>query len=281
MRYFRHTLTHILVGAATDDVIGHAIVPSESSMNGVQGQVHVQATAVSDVHRAHMYGCDGWLIPVDDPDTVDAIDDIWDRYVEKDGVLQSGAISLDTAGVDAVAFDEPGIPQADGIAGVESMSKSNRFFRRRKMISFQSNARGFLDGTPDVFLPGDVFDVRVKRKMTADTFSIVAMGLGGPGFTNVTTTRPSSPTETQWLQIKYMEVVLEQAWMDLVGLTEVGAETPYEEATALIADMLEPTIVEDTAAAFSNTPYEVFSQFTWDLTVPGRRDMSKALTGAS
>lgn len=281
MRYFRHTLQHNVVGANTDSSIGHAVVPSEGRMNGVVGQVHCQTSAVQPFNSAMMYGCDGWMIPVDDPDTVDLIDDIWDRFVEKDFTLIAGSFDLDTAGTDTISFDEPGIGSADRLGGQETLQQSKRFFRRRKMITFQSNPKGFLDATPDVYLPGDVFRVSSKGMPVVDRMSVAVVGFGSPAFASVTTTHKSSPTETEWLQIKYMEVILEQAWMDLAGLTEAGAETPYVEAIALIADMLEPTVIEDTVAAFKDATMDVFCQLTWDLSVPGRRDLSRALTTAS
>lgn len=279
MRYFRHQLQHNSIPSNQDEVIGHAILPSDCQLNGVQGQVHCQMAATVPFNRAVMYACDGWVIPVDDPDTVDVIDDIWDRFVEKDNPATS--FDLDTASADTISFDEPGTPNSDRIAGLGELDQSKRFFRRRKLMTFQSIPRGFIDATPDTYIPGDVFNVKVRRRMSVDEFSIAMFGFGSPAFTSVTTTHPSSPTETQWLQLKYAEVVLEQAWMDIAGLTEAGAETPWEEATALIVDMLEPVILEDTAGAFNNDDWDVFSQFTWDLSVPGRRNFSAALTAAS
>lgn len=283
MRYFRHTLQHNNIDDNTDESIGHAFIPSEGKLNGVMGQVHCQALGTQSVVTAHMYACDGWIIPVNDPDTVDLVDDLWDRFVEKDFDLTTGAINLDTAGTDTISFDEPGRLNANRVAGLEALQQDKRWFRRRKLISFQSNARGFIDGTPDLYRPGDVFDVKVSRVMPpADEFAVAILGFGTPILNNVTTTHKSSPTETEWMQIKYMEVILEQAWMDLAGLTETGAETPWEEATALIADMLEPTVIEDIAGSFLNaTSWDVFASLTWDLSVPGTRDFSNALTAAS
>lgn len=283
MRYFRHSLQHNNINDNTDESIGHAVVPSEGSLNAVSGQVHCQAGSDQSIRTAHLYACDGWLIPVNDPDTVDLVDDIWDRFIEKDFALATGAVDLDTAGTDTISFDEPGIPSPDRIAGVSSLLQDKRWFRRRKLLSFQSNARGFIDGSPDTYAVGDVFNVRSRKRMEAEEMSVAILGWGTPLMDMVTTTHPSTPSETQWIQVKYMEVILEQAWMDLVGIGgEAGAETPWEEATALIADMLEPTVVEDTVGAFGNSAtWDVWAQLTFDLSVPGRRNFGAALTGAS
>lgn len=281
MRYFRHTLEHHSVSSNTDEAIAFAAIPSESNLNGCQGEVHVQGVANEAITSVSMYGCDAWLIPVGDPDTPDLIDDLWDRFVEKDFDLISGSFDLDTASPDTQPFDEPGTHNTDRIASIEALEQSQRFFRRRKILSFVTGPRGFIDAAPDSYNPGDFFKVRTRRNMHADVPSVAVFGFGSPDLADTTVTHPSSPTETEWLQIKYMEVVLEQAWMDLAGLTEAGAETPWEEAVALIADQLEPNVVEDTAAAFKPTAYNVWCQMTFDITVPGRRDFTKALTAAS
>lgn len=283
MRYFRHTLQHNSVAINTDESISHAAIPSEGALNSVRGQVHCQTELALSTDDAVLYGCDGWMIPVTNPDTQDLIDDIWDRFVEKDFSLVAGAFDLGT-GVgdeDTVTFDEPGLGSAGSLAGFQALLPEKRFFRRRKMITFMSWPRGFEAGTPDTFLPGDTFRVNVNRHMESDDFSVAIIGFGASSLSTETSTHASSPTEDQWLQIKYMEVILEQAWMDIAGLVEAGAETPWEEAVATIADTLEPAVIEDTAGSFPNFAWDVYTQMTWDLSVPGRRDFSKALTTAS
>lgn len=281
MRYFRHTLQGNVIPANTDESIGHAVVPSEGSLNGVSGKVVCQGSGQNSVHVVSLYACDGWMIPVEDPDTVDLIDDIWDRFVEKDFAITAGSFDIDTSGTDTISFDEPGHGNADRLAGIAALQQSQRWFRRRKMVSFPEHPRGFIDAAPDSYIPSDVFQVRSNKRYKVDKMSVAVMGFGSPQMNTVTTSHDSSPTENEWIQIKYAELVLEQAWMSLAGLTEAGAETPYEEAVATIADMLEPTVIEDTAGMFHNHTWDVFAQLTWDLSVPGRRDFSKALTAAS
>ena len=77
--------------------------------------------------------------------------------------------------------------------------------------------------------------------------------------------------DEKWLmQLKYMEVVLEQAWMWLVGLVETGAETPWEDAANMIGDFLEPNVNEETAGDFKAVTWQTFSKMTFEITVPGR-----------
>lgn len=75
--------------------------------------------------------------------------------------------------------------------------------------------------------------------------------------------------------MKYFEVVLEQAWMQLVQLVEAGAETPWEEAALLVEEVLEPTVIEESSAAFAAIAYNVYAKMTWDVTVPGRKEIKQ------
>lgn len=280
MRYFRHTLYHRAVGGSTDAVIGHCDLPSESRLNRVQGQVHCVLATQELVTSVSLYGCDGWIIDLPDPDTADLVDDIWDRLVEKD-FDESGGLDLDTSGPETAPFDEPGEFNVNRIAGTERLDQEKRWFRRRKMISFATSPSGF-DPAADNYFPTDAFRVDAKRGWNSDSWAVALLGFGVPLVDDTTTTIPSTPaTEARWLQNKYLEVVLEQAWMDLAGLTETGAETPWEDAVNMVEDVLEPTVVEQNAAAFESGTFNVWSQMTWDISVPGRRDFSKALTGAS
>ncbi len=56
-------------------------------------------------------------------------------------------------------------------------------------------------------------------------------------------------------QIKYVGHVLERAMLHLFGVFEAGAETPWEEATALLQKHLDP----DPSVALSFTPTAI----TW------------------
>lgn len=62
--------------------------------------------------------------------------------------------------------------------------------------------------------------------------------------------------------------------MQLMGLTEAGAETPWEEAALLVEEVLEPTVIEETAANFNNGAFDVYTAMTWDISVPGRRSFN-------
>lgn len=269
MRFFRHTLGQVVVAAGADQVIGGAAIPSDSKLNGVMGQVHLQ-TSRQSILTSCLYGCDGRVLVHTDPDSPVSYNTIWDQQVDKDVDVSVGIVDIGEV-TDSTPFFEPGEPNVNQIAGM-SISNDERFFRRRKMISFMTSPRGFLDGTPDTYMPGDVFPVRVNKGIGVRDWSVAMLAVASPSMDDVTTTSWLTPTaEAEWMQAKYLEVVLEQAWMELVGLTETGAETPWEDAALEVEEILEPTVVEVTAGAFSAPQLDVWANLTWDITVPGRR----------
>ncbi len=179
---------------------------------------------------------------------------------------------MDTSGADTAPFYEAGQGSPNQVGGMGNQEPKDRIYRRRQIISFVTSPRGFLDGTPDTYVPGDAFHLSAKKGWSADYWSVAAVAIGLPFMSEVTTTVPTLPgTEARWLQNKYIEVVLEQAWMEMSGLIEAGAETPWEDAAAFIEDILEPTVIETTAARLQGTTMQALAQLTWDISVPGRR----------
>lgn len=271
MRVFRHTLTQRLIAAGTDEVIGHAPIPSDCTLNNVWCETHVVATGGVDVKEVAMYGVDGRLIPDRDPGDAVDLTAQWDLQVQKDEDVGAGVFSIDPGSSETSPLFEPGEPNLAAIMDI-ALDEKVEFYKRRKLISFISTPRGFIDGTPDVYLPGDVFKFHAKRNMRAEVHSNAILSFSNPSLDDVTTTAANSfNTEAKWMQMKYFEVVLEQSWMELMGLTEAGSETPWEEAALLVEEVLEPTVIEETAGSFQDAAYNVFCSMTFDITVPGRR----------
>lgn len=274
MRFYRHTLAQVLVAAGADAVIGGADIPSESSLNNVWGDVHVVAIGHIEEDKAVIYGVDGKVLHVPDPDTPGTYDQIWDLIVPKDQDFAAGALDLDIDSGAGPAF-EPGEPNIERLMDMSEIIDQNDFFKRRKMISMASRPVAFVDGTPDNYLPTDQFSVRSRKKIFVDLWSVAVLAVSSPSMDDVTTTSfVALNTEAELMQIKYLEMTLEQAWMQLVGLVEAGAETPWEDAATLVEQVLEPTVVEITAGDFAAPAWNVFANLTWEVQVPGRRNFS-------
>lgn len=274
-RLFRHTLEEHDVGIGTDDVIGGANLPSEGVLNNIWGEVHAIVSTPLPLTNAVMYGCRGLMLQIDDVDTASTFSAIWDTQVPKDQAATQGGFDL--SGVtDATPEFEPGEPDISKILDYQLFDDDAEWFRRHKLISFATSKGGFLDATPDVYSPTDFFKVRSRKSMPVEIASIAALGFSAPALDATTTTLQGTPSsEAALISIKYMEVILEQAWMHLVGLVESGAETPYEEATTRLVDFLEPLVFEETAASFNPIVWVVYSAMTFDITVPGRRQFNQ------
>lgn len=275
----RHVLTQVQVAAASDRVIAHLQMPSETIMVSCQGQCHCVTSSPNSTAFAVLYGVDGFVLPDPQPGTIDSIDDVWDIQVTKDDDF-SGGIDIDALGSDAQPVFEPGEPNISDVMDLGVVDDDNRFFKRRKMVSFATSPSGFVDGTPDSFIPTDQFNISVNKQIQADYQSYAMLGFSAPAFDDVLATVPNTlGTEAAWAQIKYINVVLEQAWMDILGLTEAGAETPWEDAADLLEDLLEPNIHEETAGSFTGQTWVVFTAVTFQLWVPGSRAISQITGG--
>lgn len=273
----RHELSQIRMSAAADKVMGHIQMPPECTLNNVFGNIHCLVDGVVTVIQGVMYGVDGFVLPDQDPGAIDLINDIWDFQVTKDDDF-SGGMDLDAFDTDANPVFEPGEPNIANLMGLDVFnSQENRFFKRRKLITFASDPRGFeVAGPPDTYIPADVFKVRATPRIEAKVPSYAMLGFSSPAQDDVSPTSPSSlGSEAAWMQIKYLDMVLEQAFVELVGLTETGAETPWEEAADLLETLLEPTVIEETAGSFTAVAWVVFSQLTWQMSVPGHRSISQ------
>lgn len=271
MRFFRHSLGQLVALNGADVVIGGALLPSESTLNNVWGEVHLIATNAIDHDNAGMYGAGGYVLPVEDPNATNDFQTIWDTMVPKDSDFSAGGLDLDAESANTAPEFEPGEPNINRLMDLQVNDEANRFFRRRKLLTFASRPVGFDAGrTPDGYYPVDVFKVRSKKRIRADFMSAAIMAISSPAMDDMTTQVWTSPADSKhWMQIKYLDVTLEQAFMQLAGLVEAGAETPWEDAADLLEDLLEPTVIEVTAGDFAGVNYNVFANLTFDVTVPG------------
>ncbi len=277
LRFFRHLLNQITLAPNTDRVIAHAPIPSESSQNNVWGKVQLANNDGFFIDGAIVYGADGFVVPLPDPDTADSVDDLWDRLIEKEANPSEGGFDLDTGAVAAGPHFEAGETNLGLIMDMHTYDDDNHWFKKRKVLSFANTPTGFHWVTSGIstFSPRDEFPVRSRKKIDCELFCETLFGMTMPSLTGTASTVSSSPaSEAVWMQQKYLEVVLEQAWMFLVGLVEAGAESPWEDAANFVDDLLEPQPFEDTAASWFTDTFKVWSEWTFDITVPGRREFN-------
>lgn len=282
LRMFRHMLAQKDLTSNKSEVLGHAPLPGECVQNNVWGEVHMVNNDGFFLDGALVYGADGFVVPHPDPDTPDSVDDLWDRMVAVDvGVSAGGGdLNLDTTGAATGAQFEAGELNLNNVIDMHTYDDDNHWFKRRKILSFATSPTGFhwVTGGVSTYSPVDFFKVRSRRNVSVEFMCMSLFGITMPALSGTTATQVGTPTTQQWMMQKYLEVVLEQAWMHLVGLVEAGAETPWEDAALFLEDLLEPPPHEADAASWFTDSFRVWSNFTFDISVPGRREF-KVLTG--
>ncbi len=75
--------------------------------------------------------------------------------------------------------------------------------------------------------------------------------------------------EEDWGQLQYIDHVMERAMLNLLGVQEVGAETPWEEATVLLKKYLRPLVLETQAASFVGVTWNCGGEMDYTIEVEG------------
>lgn len=278
-RVFRNTTYSVNVVAESDVVIMDCPVPAECQQHNVWAEMHawgIEADAL-DWDQATMYGLEAWVIPVPDPDTALDLNTLWDRFVPKDTEVASGAFDLDPATAVTGSFFDLGEVNLDAVMDMSNLRSEHQWYSRRKMLSWANSRVNLTPGTPDLYSAQDVHKIRARKTIAAEYMSWSVMAFGAPSLTDLDSSRSTYASEALWMQTKYIDVVLEQAWVELVGLTEAGAETPWTDAALAVQDLVEPEPVGGTGtdtANFANMDYHVFANATFEIEVPGRREVS-------
>jgi len=117
---------------------------------------------------------------------------------------------------------------------------------------------------------GGVYKINVNKRYRVLQPSIVAFAMATPSLDDTTTVEEQTLTESQWGRIKYIDFMVEQMMIHQLGLVETGAETPWEEASALIRSYLMPDVHEENAGSWVNPVWQYWGKATMGISVPGR-----------
>lgn len=271
IRMFARRYTHHTVSPGTDRAVLGISLPSGSRLNNIRCDISLTHTAILDADKAAMYGCEAWILPVLDPDAATLHDTIWDTLVPKDTDVET--IDLDTGATDTTPFLEPGEPDFQGL--FEVGLQPERIYRRERILTIANGAASavFQDNqTPFAvrWLPGDAFRINIRKNYAIRQPSVLLIGIANPALDDMSTAGQTLLSEAQWPQVKYIGHVLERALLHLMGLTETGAETPWEEATELLKLHLEPDVFESSAGQFATGTYQVVARMMVDHSVEGK-----------
>lgn len=270
IRMYARRLSAVGVNAGVDGVLFGLSLPSGSRINNIRAEIHMNHAASLDFTQCTMYAVEGWILPVLDPDAGSPLNTLFDTLVPKDTDVE--VIDLDTGAIDSTSFYEPGEP--DWTALVNVGLKPERIYHHARLLT---PVRGSIytarDGeTPFAleWVPGGVLDIRIRKNYAVSQPSVLVFAFANPALDDTTSTAPNAASETEWGQTKYIGHVLERAMLHLFGITEAGAETPWEEATALLKKHLEPDPYELATGDFAAATFQVKSRAIIDHSVEGR-----------
>ncbi len=271
MRLFSKTTMGRAVVGGSDDVIGHIALPFDSKLLNVWGQVSVMGQSEVDIRSYKAYGVRGYILNTADWDQAVDLDVMWDALVLKDRRISSTAateeLDFERASADTVSDYEIGLVKPEMLWSVKSPVE--QIWKRDRLMGFANSPTGF-DTVAPSFLPRDSFPVRVKKNYKVEYPSYCMFGCSNPDAAEESSTVPTVVNDEEWFMLGYLEYVLEQAWIQIVGLTETGAESPHAELMDFLERIVEPVPVLDTGIDFNTGGIDCMAQFTFEIQVPGK-----------
>ncbi len=279
IRMFARRMTKRSVLTGEDRVIIGLSLPSGSRINDINIEMHFAQSTPLNISNAVMVAVEGWIIPVLDPDAATLLDTIWDNLVPKDTDVE--VVDLDTGAADATVFYEPGEPDFSQLLDVglrpERIYSSSRLLTisSGSVATYQDNQTPFLP----VWYPGFVQKIRIRKNYGVSQPSVLLFAVGNPSLDDTSGTGMTAAAEAEWGQTKYIGHVLERALLHLFGVTEAGAETPWEEATALLKKHLEPDVFEQFGTELASSTWLITARAVIDHSVEGRLGDQAISTG--
>lgn len=239
-----------LMAVGNDEVLLGISLPSDTVINSIKfsGGIlpNVQGQELdSDV--VAQYALEAWVLPIFDPDAGVNFDTVWDTLVPKDSDVQT--LDLDTGTTDTAPFWEPGETNLQAIFDLGI--RPRRLWHHKKTLTV-NNTMGLR--FPDSQTPfeakwqiGDEFSFNLRKPLRVTQPSVFLIGVGMPSNERTQTTVELPLSENEWGRVKYLGDVLIMALHEVLGITEAGAESPWEDAADIMDKHLEPDVMEETA----------------------------------
>jgi len=265
MQFTRKMEGQFSISTETDKVIAWVAIPPGGKVEQVWFDVATSAGHI-DVNDAVLYGVTGMCTRVPDADTVDEIDDTWDRMVPKDKI-STQEIDTDTLTEITAAEFEPGHVELEPSVWMPSVIRSSSGVGDAYATHSPRSASSMVH--PYLYTPIDYFKTKARLMIPVKASSVAMIGFSSPGMGVTTIGVADTPTDHEWQMLTWLEVFLFDHWKQITGLIETGAETPYVDATNFITALLEPLVQENTAGSYFATTFIVWCSATWQVSVPG------------
>ncbi len=272
------------VDEQADRVMFGITLPGGTIVHGVKAEVSwVCGTLAGVVNLFQLteaigVAAEGYVIPLDDPDSVPTYDSLWNRYVPKDS--DADGLDTDTVTEDSSVFWEPGEMSMVNIFDVGNRPK--RVYHMHKIATsvrdnMWSGQKIAVPADDPVWLPGGSFSPGIRRPIRVSRPSILMYAMGLPTMDDTTTQVPKSLGEEAIPLVKYMQDTLEDAFKDqLQGLTG----DPWDKATQVLRSHMNPDVFEQTAGAFTIPgQISVIGEASIDHSVVGQLRIRSVSTG--
>lgn len=269
---YRKQLKHTLITIGTDRCVGFMPIAPGGVLRKVWMNVHLVADVAMDVGLAQIIPMRGYCFDILEIDDLTGTEDqLWDQNVPKDDDIgtSAGNLELDVTrdSTETAVFEEPGEPDANKLFGLDD--PYTKIFDQQPLVSFGSSPTGFESGTPDTYYPTVTVRDRWQGRRSFPTGGAVMYGIAVPAMDDVTTTpAPGITSQADYVSYSHLQMVLDLAKPWLLGLSEAGAETPGVDFAQLLEELTEPTVYEETASAWATGAMNVWSRFTFEVSVP-------------
>jgi len=289
--------TQRTIESGTDQVIFAVNVPEGSILDSENMDVHaiqMDTPARQTIGTGLVTALHGYLMPIPDIGESNGPDQLWDEIVPKDTALQmyTGGSTV-TTGVDTdptAGGTDPATPDTrpafeigdvhldvTKILGLTG-STLERLYKRVKLHTFADVHSGYHhDG--ETYVPTDKFNVSLNGSVRADQDSLLAFGFSSPDGLDTDNTWPMLTSQQDWYQLRFVKQVVEQAAVQVLGLSQ-NADDPFYTAADLLSDYLE-WVYEEDAGSFGNGTWQVFTYGSAWLRVEGEINSGGAITGQS
>lgn len=273
MRVVRKTAGALAVAVGADEVLGWCPMPTGAKLLSVTGALHVVKAENAAIAQFQAYGFSGYVVPVVDPTSSLSLKATWDTMVVKQGAFDvdtgAGGIDYEWDVVDTNEVVQPGRGRAE-IASGFGMEKSKVIFEPKiEWLSSAKRFAGHVPGTPDAWQPLDYKRFRSQMKITASEPSYALIAVSNPALTEVNTAPVTDGTTELWGMGMHLREILQDFWKVNAGLIEVGAESPYADASTYIQELVAPNVLDESTTLFDDSdPMTAFMECTWIMDFP-------------
>ncbi len=249
--------------AGQDSVVAGLWVPAKSTIRSIWGYVQYEAAVERGLNEVAQGALAGYILPVLDPDSTGTMSTVWDALVPKDD--GGDVLDLDTSAGDSASFWEPGLQVWEEVfdVGLQPLKIYEQHFLSSMGMNAIAVNRDPATPFDYEYIGGSRLAFNLRGPFRVDGPSLLVFAAGSPATTQTNGSAAlAAIAEADWAQLQFIDEVLERSMLHILGLIEVGAETPFEEATALLRAHLDPPVLEVAGGIFQPT--------TWNLTGEAR-----------